>query len=197
MLSSKPSAALEDLLSELASGDDQRAEAAARRFAALGEAGLNALRRLLASPQADLRWWAVRALAEFPSEQASQGLIQALQDAEISVRQCAAQGLCQRPTPEAVPALIAAMASGDSLLTRLAANALINLGGEAVPALMDLLRSGGDRVRAEAARALALIGDERAIPALYQASGEGSALLDYWVDEGLERMGAGMLYFKP
>lgn len=188
---------LEGLLSELASGDDERAEAAARQFVTFGESGRAALRSLLAAPQADLRWWAVRALAEFPPDEVMSDLIQALQDPDLAVRQCAAQGLYQNPHPGAIAALLEAMASGDSLLTRLAANALIAIGGEALPALVHLLKNGEAKVRLEAARALALIGDARALPALYEALDDSSALMEYWVDEGLERMGAGMVFFKP
>ncbi len=193
----RSSLTLENLLSELNSGDDERAEAAARQFVMFGESGQAVLHSLLAAPQADCRWWAVRALAEFPPSQAAPYLIQALQDADIAVRQCAAQGLRQAPTPEAIAALSQAMFSPDSLLTRLAANALIAIGGEALPALISLLKNGPPRVRLEAARALALIGDARALPALYAALDDSSTLMEYWIDEGLERMGAGMVFFKP
>jgi hypothetical protein len=41
-----------------------------------------------------------------------------------------------------------------------------------------------------------MIGDTRAVPGLFEAL-EGSALQEYWAEEGLERMGVGMvLIFK-
>jgi HEAT repeat protein len=49
----------------------------------------------------------------------------------------------------------------------------------------------------EAARALALIGDQRAIPALFALLSEDSVMLDYWANEGLDKMGAGMVYLIP
>jgi HEAT repeat protein len=49
----------------------------------------------------------------------------------------------------------------------------------------------------EIARILALIGDTRAVPTLFHALDDDSALIRHWVDEGLERMGIGMAFFKP
>ena len=39
--------------------------------------------------------------------------------------------------------------------------------------------------------------DTRAIPALFKALEDESAIAQYWADEGLERMGVGQVYFKP
>jgi HEAT repeat protein len=188
---------LHNLLIELTSGDDQRAEAAALRLAAQGTAALATIRALLAAPQVDARWWAARALAEVPGEETAPLLIQALDDPDPHVRQCAALGLCKRPDGRAVPALVEAMGSQDALLARLAANALACTGADAVPALLEVLEKGEQALRLEAARALAHIGDERSIPALFKALDEDSALMEYWANEGLERMGVGMVFFKP
>jgi len=49
----------------------------------------------------------------------------------------------------------------------------------------------------EAVRALAKIGDQRAIPALFEALDDNSALIEYWASEGLEKMGVGMVFYKP
>jgi HEAT repeat protein len=89
------------------------------------------------------------------------------------------------------------MGSQDALLARLAANALACTGADAVPALLEVLEKGEQALRLEAARALAHIGDERSIPALFKALDEDSALMEYWANEGLERMGVGMVFFKP
>lgn len=188
---------MDDLLLELTSGDDERAESAARRLAEYGEAALPALRSLLAAPQAETRWWAIRTLAEIPGGWAAPWSIEALEDPDVAVRQCAALGISRQPDDQAVPALVEAMSSDDALLARLAANALASIGGAAVPALLDLLENASQPVRLEAARALAMIGDTRAIPALFNALDGESALLEYWANEGLERMGVGMMFFKP
>jgi len=55
----------------------------------------------------------------------------------------------------------------------------------------------GLRKRPDPALVLALIGDPQTIPALFAALQEDSALMEYWANEGLERMGVGMAFFKP
>jgi HEAT repeat protein len=189
--------ALHHLIAELTSGDDRRAEAAAQSLAAAGEIAASALELLLSSPESDTRWWAVRTLAEIPTQQSADKLQQALSDPDAAVRQCAALACGKRRAPSAVPALLQAMHDGDSLTARLAANALVAIGAPAVDALADLLKSAPQSVQLEAARALALIGDPRAIPALFNALDGDSMLLEYWANEGLERMGVGMAFFKP
>jgi HEAT repeat protein len=188
---------MDDLLLDLTSGDEERAEEAAWRLAEHGDAAIPALRSLLDAPQAETRWWAVRALAEIPGGLASPWSIEALKDPDVAVRQCAALGISRQPDDQAVPALVEAMSSDDALLARLAANALSSIGEAAVPALLDLLENAPQPVRLEAVRALAMIGDTRAIPALFNALDGDSALLEYWANEGLERMGVGMTFFKP
>ncbi len=188
---------LHKLLLELTSGDDRRAEAAASSAGMYGADTLSTLAPLLQSSEADYRWWAVRALAEIPGEESNTLLMQALEDPDPAVRQCAALGLSKNPHGRAVPALVEAMASKDALLARLAANALAATGAEAVSALLDVLEGDRQDMRLEAARALAAIGDQRSIPALFKALDEDSALMEYWANEGLERMGVGMTFFKP
>jgi HEAT repeat protein len=59
------------------------------------------------------------------------------------------------------------------------------------------LQDGSKFSRIEAARALALIGDTRAVPALFKALDEESAVMEHWAGEGLERMGIGMVFYSP
>jgi HEAT repeat protein len=185
------------LLNQLTSGDDQIAEAAALALADLGAHILPSLQALLHSPDPEARWWANRTLAELDSPQAHSLLVESLQDADLAVRQCAALALSYRPSEAAVKPLIALLANPDHLLARLAADALVACGGPAVPALLDVMQTGLQAARLEAVRALALIGDTRAIPVLFTALDEDSALIEYWADEGLSRMGVGMTFFKP
>lgn len=188
---------LKTLLAELTSGDDERAERAVPALKAHGEDALKVLRPLLADSHPDNRWWAVRALAEIQDPQVPGLLVPAVEDQDLSVRQCAARALYQQPDPSAVPPLISALGVQDSLLARLAANALVAVGEPAVPELIEVMEYGEGRPRLEAARALAMIGDPGAIPVLYAALSEDSAWMDYWANEGLERMGVGMVFFKP
>jgi phycocyanobilin lyase beta subunit len=120
-----------------------------------------------------------------------------MEDPETSVRHCAALALAGRSDQDAIASLTSALSSPDRLLARLAANSLVSTGSAAVPALLDLLEHNAEAPRAEVVRALALIGDPRAIPALFNATEDDSALAEYWAEEGLERMGGGMVYFKP
>ncbi len=189
--------AIEILLDQLTGGDDIQAEAAAIELARHGTSAVDALRRLAQDPHTDHRWWALRALSEISDPQVPDLLTSALQDPEAAVRQCALLGLRQQPDALAIPALIAMLDLPDGLTADLAADALVAVGEAAVAPLLDVLADGPQQARLRAAKALALIGDPRAIPALFHALDEDSALLEYWANEGLDRMGVGMAFFKP
>lgn len=188
---------LQKLIADLFCGEDARAEKAALQLPYYANEALPILLEKNCSPDADVRWWAIRALALIPSPLAIQTFVEKLQDSEISVRQCAALALHQQPSFAAVPQLIETLSSSDSLLPRLAGNALIAVGAQAVPDLLLVMKDGVQSARLEAARALALIGDPRAIPAFYQALYEDSTLLEYWASEGLDRLGVGIVLIKP
>lgn len=185
------------LLNELLSGEDERAEAAARQLAELGKEALPYLRAWLSAAEVEKRWWATRTLAQMHDPQVLPLLLEALGDEEPSVRQCAALALRHHPDPQAIPALIAALEGEDRLLARLAGDALVAIGEAAVEPLLQVLERGQGRARLEAMRALALLQDPRAAPALFAALEGDSALLEYWANEGLERLGIGMTFFKP
>ena len=188
---------LDLLLAQLISGDDAIAETAAAALAQYGAEAVQALRTLLNHPQVDHRWWAYRALAEITSTQVPSILKQALHDPDPAVRQCGLLGLRQQPDPQAIAELMDCLQDPDSLTADLAADALIAVGEQAVEPLLAVLADGQPPTRLHAARALAMIGDARAVPALFNALGEDSALLEYWASEGLDRMGIGMTFFKP
>lgn len=187
---------LEDLLTALTGGDDDRAEAAVLPLTQLGQAALPALERLTRAEDPDHRWWALRCLAQFP-DPPSQPFIEALSDPQVEIRQCAALGLSHHPTPAALTALSAALQDPDSMVVTLAANGLAALGADAVPALTEALSGRSSVARLEAVRALGVIGDPRAIPALMQAIQQDSALMAYWAAQGLDKLGLGMVYLKP
>ncbi len=185
------------LLAELVSGNDERAEQAAIRLPAFGSTGIEALKPLLISNETDVRWWAVRALAGFEQLETIPELVAALEDESDEVRQAVAMALCHHPWPQAVPPLIRALSDPDTMTARLASNALARIGLEATPTLLDVLKTGTGSARLGAARALAEIKDPRAIPGLMQALESDSALLQYWVGNGLDKLGLGMIYLKP
>jgi HEAT repeat protein len=197
---------LDTLLTELTCGDDDRAEAAASALAAQGEATLPVLRELLDAgaprgrvdvERSDRRWWAARSLALIDSPAAVALLLPLLSDPDADLRACAIAALGARRAVEAVSALVAALADPSPYLSRLASDALIQIGPPAVPDLIRALQtSASQQTRIHAARALALLAAPESIPALYHALEDDSSLVQYWADEALERLGLGMIYFN-
>jgi HEAT repeat protein len=185
------------LASELASGDDQRAEQAAHRLAAYGEAALDALRPLLDSAQVDGRFWAVRTLALVPGPRAATLRLEALHDADREVRLSALRAMCEQPTPQATADLTGQLAGSDALAARLAGNALVRLGSEALEPLIAALREGSPQTRIEAARALAELRQPEAIAPLFAALEDHSTIVRHWAEIGLERLGQNYVFFAP
>jgi len=186
-------------LAELVSGDDRRAEGAIENLSRFGRWAVDALLPLASGSQPDQRWWALCALAELPDPRVPPLLAAALEDSDPAVRQCAALALRRQPAPETVPALITALKDPDKLCARLAGDALAAAGPPAVNPLIEVLQNPGSPqpARLEAARSLALLGDTSAIPALFSALDDDSVWIQYWANEGLERLGVGMTFFKP
>jgi HEAT repeat protein len=185
------------LLVEFTCGSDDRAEAAALQLIAAGANSLPILREFLHNPVEDVRWWATRALGEISDPEVISLLLQALEDPQPAVRQCATLALRYQADPIAVSPLVQALSQPDRLMARLAGDALIAIGDESVPALIEVLQNSSPDARPEAARALGEIGDPRAIPALFNALDDDSALLKHWAGEGLEKMGVAMVFFNP
>jgi len=188
---------LETLLNQLISGEDERGEEAAHRLAEMGTVVLPHLQRWLSANEVERRWWATRTLAQMNDPQVLPLLLSALRDEDLSVRQCAALALRQHPSPQAIPALLEALQGQDRLLARLAGDALAAIGEAAVQDLLQVLECARGEARLEAMRALALMRSPKAMQALFDALDGDSALLDYWANEGLERLGVGMTFFKP
>ena len=185
-----------DLLNDLISGDETRAEEVVSLLVGLGEEALPALLDLTHSSDADQRWWGLRVLAQSPHSQAG-WLIPFLNDPAPEVRQCAALGLATRPDEVAIQPLIRALSDEDRMVGNLAANALARIGSAAVPSLIEAVKRAPQSARIHALRALAEIRDHRAIPVMMQVMGEDSALLQHWAKEGLEGLGLDMVYIKP
>jgi HEAT repeat protein len=189
---------LQNLLNDLISGDEARAERAVSPLIDLGEAAIPALLDLTKSSDADQRWWGLRVLAQSPHGSRQAGwLVPFLTDPAPEVRQCAALGLAARPDEAAIQPLIRALSDEDSMVGGLAVNALVKIGSAAVPSLIEAVKSAPQPARIHALRALAEIRDHRAIQVMMQVMGEDSALLQHWAKEGLERLGLNMVYIKP
>jgi HEAT repeat protein len=188
--------ALDDLLADLTSGDEARAEAAVPLLAALGETIIPSLRDLLDSTDADIRWWATRTLASLPSLDLSL-LLSSLSDAAPEVRQCAALGLCSHPSEAALPLLVRGLSDADGILADLSARALVAVGKPAVESLLEVLKDAPQSARIHAMQALSEIADPRSIRPMIESMSENSAMIQYWAEAGLERMGVNMVYMKP
>jgi HEAT repeat protein len=187
---------LDELLADLTSGDETRAENAVPGLVELGEDAFPALRNLLDSVDADQRWWALRTLAQAPQPQ-TEWLLPFLTDSAAEVRQAAALGLCSHPDETAIKPLIRALSDADSLVSDLARNALVVIGKPAVPSLLEIPGDAQQRARINALRALAEICDYSAIPTLIAALEDDSVMMQHWAEEGLERLGLNMVYLKP
>jgi len=188
---------LQNLLDDLKSGDEERAEQAVSGLIELGEDAIPSLLDLTKSSDADSRWWAVRTLAQSPHCRTEWLIPFLTDDPAPEIRQCAALGLAEKPDESATKPLVQALNDDDSMVSNLAANALVRIGGAAVPSLIETVTSGKQSARIHALRALAEIKDHRAIPIMMKVMQEDSALLQHWAKEGLDRLGLDMVYIKP
>jgi HEAT repeat protein/PBS lyase HEAT-like repeat-containing protein len=189
---------LQDLLADLTSGDETRAEGAVHALVEYGTDAIPALLDLTHASYADTRWWALRTLAQSPQLQTEWLIPLLLNDPALEVRQCAALGLTIKPDETAIQPLVQALSDADSMTSHLAMNALIKAGKDAVPALIESVKKKDSQsARIMALRALAEIRDHRAIPVMMQVMEEDSVLLQHWAQEGLERLGLDMVYIKP
>ena len=187
---------LDELLADLTSGDETRAENAVPGLVEFGNEAFPALRDLLNSADADQRWWALRTLAQSPRAR-TEWLLPLLDDSVPEVRQAAALGLCSHPDETAISPLVRALSDGDSMVSDLARNALVVIGKAAIPSLLELPKDTPQRARINALRAVAEIGDYSAVPTLMAALESDSVMMQHWAEEGLERLGLNMVYLKP
>ena len=184
-------------LESIAAGDDARTEEAAQALGALGDAVLPSLREMLTNADVDRRWWATRALAVVGTLAARELLIATLDDPDRDVRACAAHGLGELGAEEGVAGLVHRLADSSPLVCRVAADSLARIGPPAVSALIDALQVEDTLTRIGAARALSHIQPQEAIPALFAALDDPSATVTYYANEALERMGVGLVLFRP
>ena len=189
---------LQQLLEDLLSGDEARAEEAVVALIAMGQVAIPALLDLSRAEEADSRWWALRTLAQSPLAQTDWLIPFLLNDPSPEVRQCAALGLAIRPDERAIGPLVQALSDPNSMTANLAMNALVKIGKDAVPSLIERVKEKSSQsARILALRALAELRDHRAIPVMMQVMEEDSVLLQHWAKEGLERLGLDMVYIKP
>jgi HEAT repeat protein len=189
---------MKHLLADLISGDDERAEKAINPLIELGHNVIQPLLELTHSQNADTRWWAVRALAASPHTQTCD-LLPYLNDSAPEVRAASALAILNHPHTDAIEALIKTLYDADSLVATLASNALAKIGSTSTPSLLQVMNEAGTNVRILTIRALVEIKDHRAIPMLMQClnNENESAVIQYWAQQGLEKLGLDMVYIKP
>ena len=77
---------------------------------------------------------------------------------------------------------------------------MIALSFQATQPLIKVIESPdsyNQRSRVEAVRALSEIQDPASITTLFKIYQDGSSLMQHWAEQGLNRMGIGMVFFDP
>jgi len=188
---------MNDLIEAILSGDDVRAEWALPTIVAYGDVAVSALARQMAGAHADARWWIARTLAAIPTPQSVSLLTQMIDDCDSDVRACAAMALGELHAAEGADALIAHLADESAHVAEVCTMALSRLGTAAVSALVRALQDGDSLTRIRAAKALAPIESHEAIPALIHALDDDNAIVTYYAEDALMRMGVGTVLLKP
>lgn len=163
---------------------------------AAGEPAKTALLDLLHAPEADHRWWAIRVLAAFEPVRI-EWFLPALEDPAPEIRAAAALAVAGHPDASAIPFLIRLLGDEDNLAALMAVNALLKIGSETLPQLLEAFEGAPRCGQIQILRTLAELRDPRAIRLMLSAQGGDSAALQYWAQQGLERLGLNMVYLSP
>lgn len=189
-------------LAAAAAGDDERAEALCQHLSPAAE---QILLPLIHSDHVDLRWWAVRALAQCGTSAAVEPLVSALADDDPSVRAVATRVLSHLHArlPATVTPHLARiaqrLADPDGLVRQSAVDALALCGDPAVPVLEAILDKTvtaeidaslhNEGARTRAAQALHKIATMRTAPVLYRHLEDANHLVRTHAYEALDEMG--------
>jgi Uri superfamily endonuclease len=190
-------AEVQELVHALTEGDDDSREAAALALGRFGQAAIESLVALLDRDDADVRWWATRALAEVGAEGGILSLVRVLSDADPDVRACAALALGRSGAGQAAPALAACLADESAFVASVAADALSMLGEPAIKAIAGMLTADEAYVRLLAVRTLARIKSQDAVGPLLGRLEDSSYLVRYYAQEALEALGVGFVFVAP
>jgi Uri superfamily endonuclease len=188
---------LAEWLTALREGPEEDREEAAVALGHLGTAALPPLTDLLASRDADHRWWAARALAEVGSQESVPLLASILDDPDPDVRACTCLALGRIGGGPAAQALAVRLADESPFVASIAADALSMIGEPAVGVLADRLGAEDTHTRLLAVRALSRIRSQAAIGPLFGVLEDPSYLVRHYAQEALEALGVGMVFFSP
>jgi HEAT repeat protein len=187
---------ISDLIKNLSSGDDELAEESIKCLIKMKDASLPYLLALRNSLIVDERWWAYCALGQVPGADV-EWFFPGLHDISAEVRESAAMALSHNPDPSAIHELISALSDEDRMVASLAGHALSNIGTEAVPDLIPVMVNGSPATRIEATRALSSIKDSRVIPVFMAALNNGSEIVKFWAEQGLQNLDSEFVFFDP
>ncbi len=180
-------------LTAIAAGNDDATERLALQLTPDAEPALLAL---LMAPDADQRWWGVRALARCGGMAAIPGAAAQLADADPGIRAAALLALAHlhQRQPNAVTPYLDQVADclkdDDGMVRQVAADALAQCGDDAVPALARILfQQAHEGARTRAAGALRKIATMKAAGVLYALLNDSNHLVRAYAYEGLDDMG--------
>jgi Uri superfamily endonuclease len=188
---------LDELLHILTSGSEDAREAAALALGRFGSLAIGPLTEMLATGDADARWWATRALVEVGGDGATEPLLGALTDPDPDVRACAALALGRLGDRAAAPALVVRLTDESAFVAGIAGDGLAMIGEPAVESLAEALAHEDAHVRLLAVRALSRIRAQSTIGPLFGALEDPSYLVRYYAQEALEALGVGMVFVAP
>lgn len=188
---------VEELVELLVSGDEESRETAALALGRFGQVAVERLAGLLAHQDAEVRWWATRALAEVGRDGGPPLLEGILNDPNPDVRACAALALGRIGDGSAASALAAQLSDKSAFVSSIASDALSMIGESAVQALAEKLADENPHVRLLAVRALSRIKSQKAIGPLFGVLEDPSYLVRHYAQEALEALGVGMVYMRP
>jgi HEAT repeat protein len=180
----------------MSAADDEARETAAIALGAGGDTCLAVLDDMLASAEADHRFWAIRALWAIASPGATVRLVRTLADDDEMVRSGAVLALGELRAVAAVEALGALIRKDPSAAGRHASDALAKIGQPAAEVLIAALGDEPAWVRVRAAKALVPVESRQAIGPLIHALDDESYIVRHYAEAALARMGVGqMIYF--
>lgn len=191
--SALPSTALAAYLAAIELGNDEATETQAARLGPDDEAALIAL---AAHPSDDVRWWALRALADCGRDAAADALAAGARDPNPDLRCVAALGfghLAPR-APQAVAQhmeLLAGLLQDDDGFVRQAAVDGLALSGELALPVLDRVLAASDHpgARTRAAAALRAMRSLKAAPLLYRCLNDANHLVHTFAYEALDDLG--------
>ncbi|MEZ4708585.1 MAG: HEAT repeat domain-containing protein [Caldilineaceae bacterium] len=176
----------------VAAGDDDDAEALCQQLTAADEPKLIGL---IADADLDMRWWALRALAQCGTAQSVAAIAVVLAAPQPELRQVATLTLGHifQSAPERVsrqlPTLATLLRDEDGMVRQAAMMALSMCGDDAVAVLAEILAGSHQGARTRAAQALRRIGSMGAAAVLYRHLEDPNHLVRTHAYEALDEMG--------